>query len=275
MNRFARGVASVVAACSIVCLFGGLLVLLVTLILDPQLLQRTENVTKFVAGLVPGGAAAAVAVRGLRRRLRETHGNLSEALSGWLAGEPMLLAFVWVIVLVELGAFSYFVPVHAVRLEVTGDSLVPLTDVQAIARPGGVPLHRRVTDDGHVVFRSGHTFRWGANDTIAIDGGRLYESTSLTLPWSGLALFSLVSGNPVGPVTLRPQRARVTVRVTPAHAAVVIRRAGQRDTVVPAQAELEIRRGTVEVIASAAGRDTVDTMVLVTADMTVVLDLPR
>ena len=144
-----------------------------------------------------------------------------------------------------------------------------------IARPGGVPLHRRVTDDGHVVFRSGHTFRWGANDTIAIDGGRLYESTSLTLPWSGLALFSLVSGNPVGPVTLRPQRARVTVRVTPAHAAVVIRRAGQRDTVVPAQAELEIRRGTVEVIASAAGRDTVDTMVLVTADMTVVLDLPR
>ena len=120
---FVRALRSLFAGGSIVFLFGCLIVLLILFVVKPGLRDSTEKAMAFYASLVPSAIGAIIGAYLLRsfKRTLDSAGSLSGAVSSWLAREPLLLAFLWVVAIIELTALSYVVPVYALRLELRVD----------------------------------------------------------------------------------------------------------------------------------------------------------
>jgi len=268
MARLGKAAGTLLASASLVLLFACVLTLLILFVLDPGLRTSAEAVVKFLAAVIPGAAVAGFVFRGLARRARQ-HGTFSRALSSWLAEEWLLQAFVWVFVVVEIVALSYFAPVYALRISVGGDTAVPLSSgLRVVSSPGNVPFERARFDSGVVWFRSARTFRWGDSTLIRVRGAEGYGDDSLVVPWSGFAVFNVLGSITLPQLTLHPSEAQLTISADPQRAEITVRGLPRGSTTFRGPRVLRVpRNAALELIVKAPKYISADTMVLVRDDV--------
>lgn len=215
MRAFFRATAGAIAGLSIVALAISCLVLIALMVLHPDLLTRFENVWKFLAGLVPGGAVVVFVTRRVKARLAQTGDNLSNALSGWLAGEWLILLLVWGFIAVEVTVLSYLAPVYALRIDVVGSGPdLRQAGLEITADSGGDAFQELAATDTHAVFGTSRTYRWGqpAGGTVRARG---YRDLHFPGAWPGLAPLHLLGAIPLGRHRLQALEVQLTVAVSP------------------------------------------------------------
>ena len=239
------------ATIAVLGLFIGLLGSIVYFVINPGVFNNFKSVASYFIELLLIGGIIKYFIKRLRKII-EVEKSVSKAITSLLMREPLLHGMIWILIIFQMFAFSYLLPIHYLEISVIDGAetlgMSEISGIKAISEKKNILLDK--SSLSKAIYISQRQLAWGDSLRLLIEA-KGFKPYSQNLSWPGLVFFNILGGVKVEANLIKLDPLNIYLIVSPSSSQVIIKSAAL-DTNILGSGNLTIQKNDlIEITISA------------------------